>query len=1161
MTFERNDGQADVRVRFLSRGEGYTLFLTEHDAVLALRAGGAPASVLRMSLVGSDAAAPIVGEDGVASTSNYLIGNDPGRWRRHVPAYARVRYRHVYPGIDLVYYGPRRDRLEYDFVLAPAADPAAIALRFDGASSLTLNDAGDLIVGLGDGGTLVHRAPTIYQEHDGKREAVDGRCVLRDAHTIGFELAAYDRSRPVFIDPGLVYSTFLGSTAAESGNGIAVDSSKNAYVVGTTLSMNYPTTVGSAQATNPDPGNAVAFVTKLTDDGTGLVYSTYLGGTFGSRGVAITVDDSGSAYVTGETTSNDFPTTTGAFRTSVGTFDVDDAFVVKLSPDGSTLVYSTYLGGNHQAHSCTTCQDIGTGIAVDTAGAAYVTGSTDSTDFPTTAGGFETALTDFPSVFVAKLMDDGSGLVYSTFVGDIVPGYPSSIAVDRSQHPNAFVARSVSADCPHTMGAFQTSSGGLFDGCVTRLSEDGSGLVYSTFLGGSQSELVHGIALDSSLEAYVTGGTNSTNFPTTAGAFQATSAGGQSAFVTRLKSDGTGLVYSTYLGGGAAGSGVDTGYAIAVDTPGGAYVTGSFSFTFPTTAGAFQTVKPGQPPDLDGFVTKLTSDGSALDYSTYLGGVNEDDGFGIAIDSFGNAYVTGQTSSSGFPTTAGAYRTMIMGSDAFVTKLDLIPGPTKTATPSPTRTATPVPTATLTATRSATATPTRTPTPTRTATPSGISTTSPAPTTSPTASPNPPDAKAATRCRSAIASGAAAFLKAVAKAEGACGTKIVAGKLAHGTTCRTETKAAEAIGKAETKLVGTIVKACGGKDKTCGAGGDDVALADVGWQIGACPGIEGGTCTNAITDCTGIAACLTCIDEAALDQAIGLYYDALTPSDPKNKAEKALNKCQATIGSAATTFLVAKSKALAKCWETVNGGKATGDCPAADGKAADAIAKAESKKVAAICKACGGADKTCGGADDFTPADIGFVTSCPNVTPPGAPSCGGAIATLQDVVNCVDCATEFKVDCATLAAVPGFTAYPPECAPVVVSRRRYKKNIEYLGATDLQRLHDELLKFHLASYQYNMPGASPATHLGFIIDDVTPSPSVAANGNTVDLYGYTSMAVAAVQTQAREIDTLKREVESLRAQIAMSARRSCGARAAANRRSKRARTSGGNDPG
>jgi hypothetical protein len=372
---------------------------------------------------------------------------------------------------------------------------------------------------------------------------------------------------------------------------------------------------------------------------------------------------------------------------------------------------------------------------------------------------------------------------------------------------------------------------------------------------------------------------------------------------------------------------------------------------------------------------------------------------------------------------------------------------------------------------------TPTPTATTTAATSTPTATQTAATPTPTPAPTPGGGdKAAQKCRAAIVTAGSVLLQSEGKALSACAGKVVSGKLPHGTTCRTEAKTAAAIGKATAKVASTVTKACGGKDKTCGSGNDDVPLADAGWQIASCPNVEGGTCTNAISDCTGIATCLTCIGEAAVDRAIGLYYDALVQTDPTDRAQKALNACQATIGRATTTFLGAKSKALAKCWQTVNAGKATGDCPAADGKATDAIAKAESKKVAAICKACGGADKACGGADDLTPAAIGFAPTCPAVDPPsGAPSCFGAIASLQDVVTCVDCVTEFEVDCATLAAVPGFAAYPPQCAPAVISRRRYKKNIEYLGAADLQRLHDELLKFHLASYRYAMSGTSPAT--------------------------------------------------------------------------------------
>ena len=252
---------------------------------------------------------------------------------------------------------------------------------------------------------------------------------------------------------------------------------------------------------------------------------------------------------------------------------------------------------------------------------------------------------------------------------------------------------------------------------------------------------------------------------------------------------------------------------------------------------------------------------------------------------------------------------------------------------------------------------------------------------------------------------------------------------AAGSTTAASGKSAAAIGKAQDKLAATFAKACGGKDKHCGSGGDDVPLALVGWNVGVCPNANGAACTNAIADCGDVATCLGCVDEALLDRAVGLAGDALTQTDPKDKAQKALNKCQATIGKATTTFLVASTTALAKCWEAVNSGKAAGVCPTADGKAAGAIAAAETKKVAAICKACGGTDKQCDGSGDFTLAAIGSAPTCPGVTPPGGASCAGAPATLLDLVQCLDCVDAFSADCAVSAAVPGLAPYPASCRP------------------------------------------------------------------------------------------------------------------------------------
>jgi hypothetical protein len=702
LRFERNDGQTDARVKYVSRGRGYTLFLTPAEAVLALRKptgrrgtkGDVGVETLHVSLLGANPDPRIVAEGELAARAHYLIGNDPTRWRTNVPTYARIRYRDVYPGIDLVYYGTHERQLEYDFVLAPGADPHAIALIFDGARRLALDAAGNLVVTLADGGTVVHKAPVVYQERDGRRERVDGRCVLRESDRVGFELAAYDRTRPVFIDPGLVYATYLGGSADDQAFANAVDASGAAYVTGVTGSVDFPTTAGAVVTTAPGGGNM--FVTKVAADGSGVVYSTYLGGdAFDNfeQGRGIAVDAAGSAYVTGDCgQGGNFPTTTGAFQRTFGG-GYEDAFVTKLSPDGSALVYSTLLGGGDadEAHA----------IAVDATGAAYVTGHTSSNtlvctgialpipcctgfhagtcNYPTTAGAFRStnaAATVGTNVFVTKLKPDGSGLVYSTYLGGSHGEKAVGIAVDATGH--AYVAgNSTSADFPTTPGAFLTTKPSDFSiwdtPFVAKLEADGSGLMYSTFIGGSQPDDAAGIAVDADGDAHVTGTTTSNDFPTTPGAFRTTNHNEDviDVFVTKLNAAGTGLLYSTYLGGTV---GQETGFGIAIGDAGHAYVTGiTNSGDFPVTADAYQSGL--RSAGWNAFVTKLRVDGGGLVYSTYLGGNGAGDfGYAIAVDAAGDAYVAGR-SSGGFPITAGAFDATEAGStDGFVAKLSVPSG-------------------------------------------------------------------------------------------------------------------------------------------------------------------------------------------------------------------------------------------------------------------------------------------------------------------------------------------------------------------------------------------------------------------------------------------------------------------------------------------------------
>src|SRR2546422_827769 len=680
LSFEANQGQTEPQVKFLSRGSGYTLFLTPTEAVLTLTKVDAHAklrisgeatlvepekragTVLRMKLLGANPTPRVTGVEELCGRSNYFIGNDPAKWRANVPTYAKVEYRDVYPGVNLVYYGNQR-QLEFDFIVAPGADPQRIRLGVEGADRLDLDAQGDLVVHTG-GAQVRLQEPDVYQMANGVRQEIESRYVLNDDHQVEVWVGAYDTHKPLVIDPTLAYSTYLGGNSLDEGFGIAVDSLGQAYVTGVTASLACPTTAGAFQSSSA--AGEEAFVTKLNPTGAALVYSTYLGGTNSDVSWGIAVDSLGQAYVTGRTSSANFPTTAGAFQPSFpGGFFA--AFVTKLNPTGAALVYSTYLGG--------TGGEQGFSIAVDAAGNAYVTGNTFSTNFPTTAGAFQHKFGGGDNdAFVTKLNTLASGsasLVYSTYLGGTSDENGFGIAVDSTG--NTYVTgQTGSLDFPTTTGAFRPSfAGGFIDAFVTKLNPTGAALAYSTYLGGTGDEDGFGIAVDATGNAYVTGITFSPDFPATAGTFQPSSPGGD-AFVTKLNPSGAALVYSTYLGG----TGSDVGFGIAVDSFGNAYVTGqTFSSDFPTTEGAFQTTFGGGG-GFDAFLTKVNPAGAALVYSTYLGGTSDDFGLGIAVDNFGNAYVTGFTGSLDFPTLGAFQSTSGDGGDAFVAKFSFGNTPT-----------------------------------------------------------------------------------------------------------------------------------------------------------------------------------------------------------------------------------------------------------------------------------------------------------------------------------------------------------------------------------------------------------------------------------------------------------------------------------------------------
>jgi uncharacterized protein (TIGR03437 family) len=673
--FEPNMGQSDSQVRFLTRSGGMTAFLTDGATTLVFRgsqqANGPegpgrevrPAevrqAVIRMKLENAGKPRRIFGVGKQPGISNYFIGNDPSKWRTDVPHYGRVQYEGVYPGIDLAWYGNQR-QLEYDFIVAPGGDPSQIQVAYEGVDSVGVGANGDLVLRTAMGEVRQQR-PRVYQEMGGREVEVTASYVIVAHNRVGFEVARYDRKRKLWIDPVvLIYSTYLGGSGIDAGIGIAVDATGSAYITGITGSPNFPTQ-SAYQATNQG-GDVDVFVTKLTPAGTALVYSTYLGGSGADFGYGIAVDAAGSAYVSGNTGSANFPTLS-AYQSTFG--GGGDAFVTKLTPAGNALVYSTYLGG--------TGDDEGYGIAVDAAGSAYATGYTASPNFPTHSA-YQTINNGGESdAFVTKLTPAGNALAYSTYLGGGGQDQGFGIVVDAAG--SAYVAGFTYSPNFPTRSAFQPAlqpsniPGGASDAFVTRLTPAGNALVYSTYLGGSGDDRAYAIAVDSAGSAYVTGrtssGTGSGGFPTLS-PFQAEDKGGiYEAFVTKMSPLGDALVYSTLLGGNRD----DRGFGIAVDGAGSAYVVGvTSSSNFPTQS-PYQATFQGGPYDF--FVTKLTPSGTSLAYSTYLGGSGDDEGGGIAVDATGSAYVTGYTESLNFPTQSAYQRNVGGPADGFIAKIGL----------------------------------------------------------------------------------------------------------------------------------------------------------------------------------------------------------------------------------------------------------------------------------------------------------------------------------------------------------------------------------------------------------------------------------------------------------------------------------------------------------
>jgi hypothetical protein len=654
LRFESLDGG------LLARGNGYAMMLSPGSADVSLTG---TANVVRMTWPGADRRVQPVGDERAAGTTNYLIGSDPSRWRRGVQSFSRVRYRALYPAIDLVFYG-NQERLEYDFVVAPGGDPRDIRLRFSGENAVRIDAQGNLVIRAG-ATDIVQRAPVVYQEHNGTRRPVPGRYVKVNRHEVGFSVADYDRANTLYIDPVLTFSSFFGGNAITIAQAVAVDSAGSAYVTGYTAATNFPTTSGvyGFSCANCTNGSYSVFVTKISATGV-LVYSTYVGGTSTSdKGNAIAVDSAGNAYVTGETSypgsGGMFPVV-GGFTTTVG----GGAFLFKLNSTGSNLLYSTLI---RSGSSCN-----GDGVAVEGSN-AYVVGMAYAPDakFPdypaSTYSSGHIGPIGWYDAFVLKIDTSLTGtasLIYATRFGGGDSDYAYAIAVNSAGE--AYVTGSTNSwDFPTITGAKQPTcgtdancNGSTNDAFAAKFNAAGTGLIYSTFAGGSKTDTGYGIAIDASGNAYVAGVTYSPDFPTM-NALDGTCGCGSSsndAFVLKVSPDGTAFVYSTFLGGGSS----DEARAIAVDSGGNAHVAGfTTSVDFPVSGDAIQ---PAQAtPNTDAFISVLNPFGNGLIYSSYLGGTGNvaggDQAFGIALDYAGDVWLVGQTDSSDFPVKLGAIST------------------------------------------------------------------------------------------------------------------------------------------------------------------------------------------------------------------------------------------------------------------------------------------------------------------------------------------------------------------------------------------------------------------------------------------------------------------------------------------------------------------------
>jgi hypothetical protein len=673
--FIANEGQTDANVAFISKGNHCTMFFTPEGTLFSLtenQSNPTNGFALRLNFLNSNTSPEMVGEEKLSSTTNYFLGNNPSLWKTNVSNFGKVRLNELYKGIDLVYYG-NQSRLEYDFMIKPGTNPSKIRLSYDlgnkKGNALSINEQGDLIISTPIGNIIEHK-PYCYQYIDGKKQRVDGKYQVIDAgkNIFSFSVGNYDKNHTLVIDPVIEYSTYLGGNGDDLNFGVVRDNAGNIYLSGNTSSGDFPTTTGVYSSKSK--GDLESFITKLDPTCTKIIYSTFIGGDNADYGGNLAIDAKGNAYLTGSTHSWDFPVTKNALvKEFKGPWSAQrpDIFIIKLSSNGDSLLYSTFFGGSKV--------DMNSIIYADGMGNAYITLYTESSKLPEAPSSFNKKYAGKGDAYIMKL-DPAGNLIYSSYLGGKQKEVPTCIIADKEG--NAVIAGTTnSPDFQRSVLTFDTAYHGKDDIFVTKISGDGSKILFSSIMGGKENEMPKTLKLDNEGNICLAGFTESSDFPVTKNTYENAFHGKRDAFFSKISASVDKLIYSTLLGGNK----YDCANSMELGQSGDIYLAGTTnSIDFPTTANAFDKTYNGSYYDYgaensdggDIFICQLDINNSKLNYSTYFGGTGNEDLPQLIVKNTNDLMIVGQTNSPDLPVTTNAINKTKKGrTDIFISRLNL----------------------------------------------------------------------------------------------------------------------------------------------------------------------------------------------------------------------------------------------------------------------------------------------------------------------------------------------------------------------------------------------------------------------------------------------------------------------------------------------------------